>query len=105
MRARHRARALDHLARVGMEDFADRQIGRLSGGQQQRVFLARALAQEADLYVLDEPFAGVDPISVEEIQTLIERMRDQGIGILITGTVVDDWYTWAQDHNYAPLDR
>ena len=48
------------LARVGMADFADRQIGQLSGGQQQRVFLARALAQNADLYLLDEPFAGVD---------------------------------------------
>jgi manganese/zinc/iron transport system ATP- binding protein len=43
-----------------MADFADRQIGQLSGGQQQRVFLARALAQDADLYLLDEPFAGVD---------------------------------------------
>ncbi len=48
------------LASVGMEDFADRSIGQLSGGQQQRVFLARALAQNADIYFLDEPFAGVD---------------------------------------------
>ncbi len=48
------------LARVGMQDLAHRQIGRLSGGQQQRVFLARALVQDADLTLLDEPFAGVD---------------------------------------------
>ena len=56
------------LARVGMESFADRPIGELSGGQQQRVFLARALAQDADLYLLDEPFAGVD-VATEELLT------------------------------------
>jgi manganese/zinc/iron transport system ATP- binding protein len=56
------------LERVGMQDFARRPIGELSGGQQQRVFLARALAQEADLYLLDEPFAGVD-VATEEILT------------------------------------
>src|SRR5690606_40719194 len=59
--ARERARAA--LAEVGMEAFEDRQIGQLSGGQQQRVFLARALVQEAELYLLDEPFAGVDAAS------------------------------------------
>lgn len=62
------------LDRVGMADFADRQIGQLSGGQQQRVFLARALAQDADLYLLDEPFAGVDAATeraiIETLQTL-----------------------------------
>ncbi len=56
------------LERVGMESFADRPIGELSGGQQQRIFLARALAQEADLYLLDEPFAGVD-VATEELLT------------------------------------
>jgi len=56
----HRKTALQCLERVGMAAFAGRQIGQLSGGQQQRVFLARALAQDADLYVMDEPFAGVD---------------------------------------------
>jgi manganese/zinc/iron transport system ATP- binding protein len=57
-RQREAARAA--LDQVGLADFADRQIGRLSGGQQQRVFLARALAQDADLYLMDEPFAAVD---------------------------------------------
>ena len=57
---RHREAALACLAEVGMADFAGRQISQLSGGQQQRVFLARALAQEARLYFMDEPFAGVD---------------------------------------------
>ena len=52
--------AADALARVGMAEFRDRRIGALSGGQQQRVFLARALAQQADLFFLDEPFVGVD---------------------------------------------
>ena len=58
--ATQRALARECLDRVGLGEIADRQIGRLSGGQQQRVFLARALAQQADLYFLDEPMAGVD---------------------------------------------
>ena len=57
---KHRDAARDALAQVGMDAFADRQIGKLSGGQQQRVFLARALAQDADLVLMDEPFAAVD---------------------------------------------
>ncbi|MEM1315900.1 MAG: metal ABC transporter ATP-binding protein [Pseudomonadota bacterium] len=78
VRARHRAKALDRLARVGMEDFAERQIGRLSGGQQQRVFLARALAQDADLYILDEPFAGVDAATERTIIGILKSLRDEG---------------------------
>ena len=57
--------ARESLDRVGLADLAERQIGRLSGGQQQRVFLARALAQRADIYLLDEPMAGVDVRSQE----------------------------------------
>ena len=63
------------LDRVGMADFADRQIGRLSGGQQQRVFLARALAQDADLYLLDEPFAGVDAATERAIIDVLKTLK------------------------------
>jgi manganese/zinc/iron transport system ATP- binding protein len=74
----HRARAEDCLARVGMADFADRQIGQLSGGQQQRVFLARALAQNADLYLLDEPFAGVDAATEKAIIAVLKDLKGAG---------------------------
>ncbi|MEX0971010.1 MAG: metal ABC transporter ATP-binding protein [Paracoccaceae bacterium] len=77
-RARHRAAADECLARVGMADFANRQIGQLSGGQQQRVFLARALAQKADLYMLDEPFAGVDAATEKAIITVLKSLRAEG---------------------------
>ena len=70
--------AIDYLDQVGMADFADRQISRLSGGQQQRVFVARALAQEADLYFLDEPFAGVDAATEKTLIDVLRRLRDQG---------------------------
>ncbi len=74
----HRLEATACLRRVGMEDFATRQIGQLSGGQQQRVFLARALAQNADLYVLDEPFAGVDAATEKAIIDVLKSLRDAG---------------------------
>ncbi|MEM6438310.1 MAG: metal ABC transporter ATP-binding protein [Pseudomonadota bacterium] len=82
VRARHQARARGHLARVGMEDFADRQIGRLSGGQQQRVFLARALAQDAELYLLDEPFAGVDAATERAILRVLKALRSEGRAVV-----------------------
>jgi manganese/zinc/iron transport system ATP- binding protein len=66
------------LADVGMADFASRQIGQLSGGQQQRTFIARALAQRADLYFMDEPMAGVDAATETLIFRLLERLRDEG---------------------------
>ncbi len=78
IRARHMSRAMDCLQRVGMRDFADRQIGQLSGGQQQRVFLARALAQDADLYLLDEPFAGVDAATEKAIIAVLKSLREAG---------------------------
>ncbi|WP_049641123.1 metal ABC transporter ATP-binding protein [Candidatus Rhodobacter oscarellae] len=73
-----KAWALECLDRVGMADFADRQIGQLSGGQQQRVFLARALAQDADLYLLDEPFAGVDAATERAIIDVLELLKAGG---------------------------
>jgi manganese/zinc/iron transport system ATP- binding protein len=66
------------LADVGMADFAGRQIGQLSGGQQQRTFIARALAQRAELYFMDEPMAGVDAATETLIFRLLERLRDEG---------------------------
>ena len=77
-----KSRAMDCLARVGMQDFAKRQIGQLSGGQQQRVFLARALAQDAALYVLDEPFAGVDAATEKAIISVLRDLRAEGRSIV-----------------------
>src|SRR6056297_3188108 len=76
------ARARNSLERVGMVGFADRQIGQLSGGQQQRVFLARALAQGADLYLLDEPFAGVDAATERAIIEVLKELRAEGRAVV-----------------------
>lgn len=78
VRLKHIAHAMSCLDRVGMQDFAERQIGQLSGGQQQRVFLARALAQSADLYLLDEPFAGVDAATEKAIIDVLKSLRSAG---------------------------
>ena len=78
VRPRHKDKALACLERVGMADFAGRQIGQLSGGQQQRVFLARALAQGADLYLLDEPFAGVDAATERAIIGVLKDLKEEG---------------------------
>lgn len=71
------------LEKVKMMPYADRQIANLSGGQQQRVFLARALAQESDLYLMDEPFAGVDAATESSIISLLHELRKQGKTILV----------------------
>jgi manganese/zinc/iron transport system ATP- binding protein len=71
------------LEKVGMLPFADRQIGNLSGGQQQRVFLARALAQESELYLMDEPFAGVDAATEEAIMEILRELRAAGKTLLV----------------------
>ncbi|MDQ2089522.1 metal ABC transporter ATP-binding protein [Marimonas arenosa] len=78
VRPHHLDKAMTCLARVGMDGFADRQIGQLSGGQQQRVFLARALAQQAEVYLLDEPFAGVDAATEKAIIGVLKSLRDDG---------------------------
>jgi manganese/iron transport system ATP-binding protein len=72
------------LRTVGMEGFAESQIGALSGGQQQRVFLARALAQEAELLLLDEPVSGVDAPSQHEIFDLLRRLQGEGRTVIVT---------------------
>lgn len=70
--------AMECLKQVGMEEFANRQIGELSGGQQQRVFLARALAQKADYFFLDEPFVGIDVSSEEVIINILRQLKKAG---------------------------
>ncbi|MBW8282016.1 MAG: manganese/iron ABC transporter ATP-binding protein [Rhizobium sp.] len=74
----------DALARVGMSDFRKRQIGELSGGQRKRVFLARALAQEGQVILLDEPFTGVDVNTEEQIVTLMRDLRAEGRVMLVS---------------------
>ncbi len=81
--ASDRALAREMLDRVGMADFAERQISQLSGGQQQRVFLARALAQEAEVYLMDEPFAGVDATTEDAILELLRSLRAQGKAVIV----------------------
>ena len=76
--ARERTAALDALDQVGMRAYARRQISQLSGGQQQRVFLARALVQEAQVYLMDEPFQGVDATTERAIVELLRALREQG---------------------------
>mgnify|MGYP001323164748 CR=1 FL=1 len=66
------------LDRVGMGEFSKRQISELSGGQQQRIFIARALVQEADLYIMDEPFAGVDAATERSLVELLRSIRESG---------------------------
>ncbi len=83
VRSAHRKRAVEALARVGLADLAHRQISQLSGGQQQRVFLARALVQDADLYLMDEPFAAVDAATEAAIVEILKDLRDAGKTALV----------------------
>lgn len=78
-----RERIAESLDRVQMLPYARRQIGNLSGGQQQRVFLARALAQDADLYFMDEPFVGVDAATEAAIIELLRSLRERGRTIIV----------------------
>jgi manganese/zinc/iron transport system ATP- binding protein len=75
VRKRDREAALQALERVGMADYARRQISQLSGGQQQRVFLARALVQDASIYFMDEPFVGVDAATEKAIVRILQDLR------------------------------
>jgi manganese/zinc/iron transport system ATP- binding protein len=75
---KYRRIALDALDRVGIADLAHRQISQLSGGQQQRTFLARALVQDADLYLMDEPFAAVDAATERAIVAILQELRRSG---------------------------
>ena len=81
--ARDHEIATQSLEKVNMLEYARRQISQLSGGQQQRVFIARSLAQQADLYLMDEPFVGVDAATEESIFKLLTEMKEQGKTVII----------------------
>lgn len=90
---KEKQRAADAMAQTGVTDLAGRQIGQLSGGQRQRVFLARTLAQEPDLYFMDEPFQGVDAFSQQAIVDVLHQLREDGKTTVLVhhdlGTVPD----------------
>lgn len=77
-------KARDSLALVGMVDYASRAIGALSGGQKQRVFIARALAQEAKLIIMDEPATGLDAVAQHELLDLFQQLKKEGHTVIVT---------------------
>ena len=97
VRRRHREEAMSYLETVGMADFAQRQIGQLSGGQQQRVFLARSLAQKADLYFMDEPFAGVDAATEKAIVKVLDDLKSDGKTVLVVHHDLETVYEYFDD--------
>lgn len=89
--------ALQCLERVGMADYRHRQISQLSGGQQQRVFLARALAQDARVYLMDEPFQGVDATTERAIIELLRELRAQGRTVVVVHhdlQTIPEFFDW-----------
>lgn len=89
--------AMNALERVGMEKYTNRQISQLSGGQQQRVFLARALVQDATVYLMDEPFQGVDATTERAIVTLLQELRENGKTVVVVHhdlQTVTDYFDW-----------
>lgn len=86
------------LARVGLSEYADRQISQLSGGQQGRAFLARALMLDAPAYFLDEPFAGIDLASSQVILSILQTLRDEGKSIVVVHhdlACIRQYFDWA----------
>lgn len=95
--AKERKSAEEALEKVGMSDFKHRQISQLSGGQQQRVFLARALVQDAQLYLMDEPFQGVDASTEKAIVNLLKELRKLGKTVVVVHhdlQTVPDYFDW-----------
>ena len=85
------------LQKVGMEEYAARQISQLSGGQQQRVFLARALMQTADIYFMDEPFKGVDVQTEKAIVVLLKELKASGKTVVVVHhdlQTVPEYFDW-----------
>ena len=92
-----REQAMYALEKVGMEAYTTRQISQLSGGQQQRVFLARALVQDATVYLMDEPFQGVDATTERAIVTLLQELRANGKTVVVVHhdlQTVADYFDW-----------
>ena len=89
--------ALEALEKVGMSDYAERQISQLSGGQQQRVFLARALVQDAEIYFMDEPFQGVDATTERAIVNILKELRATGKTVVVVHhdlQTVPEYFDW-----------
>lgn len=80
---KEKQKVLKAIEQVGMLDFKDRQISELSGGQQQRAFIARALVQEADIYLMDEPFQGVDSTTERSIVDILKKLKSEGKTLLV----------------------
>ena len=78
-----KVKVLKAIEQVGMLDFKDRQISELSGGQQQRTFIARALVQEADIYLMDEPFQGVDSTTEKSIVNILKKLKSEGKTLIV----------------------
>ena len=78
-----KAKVLKAIEQVGMLEFKDRQISELSGGQQQRAFIARALVQEADIYLMDEPFQGVDSTTEKSIVDILKKLKSEGKTLIV----------------------
>ena len=110
---KEKLKVTESLKQVKMEEFGDRQIGELSGGQLQRVFIARALAQEADIIFLDEPFVGIDMNSEKVIIDLLKKLRDEGKTIVVVHhdlskvtTYFDDLIILNQELiSYGPISK
>jgi len=95
--AREKQASMEALEKVGMTAFAHRQISQLSGGQQQRVFLARSLVQDADVYLMDEPFQGVDATTERAIVTLLQELRASGSTVIVVHhdlQTVAEYFDW-----------
>ncbi|SEK85690.1 iron/zinc/copper transport system ATP-binding protein [Carnobacterium iners] len=110
---KEKQKVIESLKQVKMEEFGNRQIGELSGGQLQRVFIARALAQEADIIFLDEPFVGIDMNSEKVIIDLLKKLRDEGKTIVVVHhdlskvtTYFDDLIILNQELiSYGPISK
>ncbi|PAQ15395.1 manganese ABC transporter ATP-binding protein [Bacillaceae bacterium SAOS 7] len=95
------------LEKVGMKEFANRQISQLSGGQQQRVFLARALAQDATIYFMDEPFVGVDAATEKAIISLLNELKAKGKTVLVVHhdlQTVKEYFDWVMLLNVSLIE-